>query len=190
MGTSPVDEPEREARARLPLGVANALYPGRMVTAAVLVPLIERRDDLHLLLTRRTDDLRDHPGQVSFPGGRVDAGDDDPLATALRETEEELGIPRSAVELLGYLSPHAVVTGFVITPVVGLIDPTVAWRPDPLEVAEVFEVPWSFLCNPANLARSVRHMHGIAIPLLEFRYGSHRIWGATANIIYTLINII
>jgi 8-oxo-dGTP pyrophosphatase MutT (NUDIX family) len=168
--------------------VAEALFPGRLVAAAVLVPLIVRDDDLHLLLTRRTDDLRDHPGQVSFPGGRVEARDATALATALRESEEELGIPPGAVEVLGFLPPHAVVTGFVITPVVCLIQGAVAWRPDPLEVAEAFEVPWSFLSDPANLHRSMRQMRNIEIPLLEFRYGSHRIWGATASIIETLIN--
>lgn len=147
---------------------------------------MERPHGLTVLLTRRTEHLRDHPGQISFPGGRVDPGDASALATALREAEEELGIHASQISLAGYLPPHAVVTGFAVTPVVGFVSPDVQLQPDPREVAEAFEVPLEFFLEPANLTQATRRVREIEVPLLEYQYATHRIWGATANILQSL----
>ena len=180
--TTPAQDPESEARATLPPGVA-ALFPDPLIPAAVLVPLVERESGLTVLLTRRTDHLRDHPGQISFPGGRVAAADLSPLATALRETREELGIASELIELAGYLPAHAVVTGFAVTPVVGFLPGSLEVVPDPVEVAEAFEVPLAFILDPANAIRGLRRIGHMDIPVWEYRYRSHRIWGATANIL-------
>ena len=118
--------------------------------AAVLFPIVQRPQGHTVLLTQRTDHLRDHAGQVSFPGGRVDAVDVSPQATALRETQEEIGLSPSHIEIFGYLPQYYTGTGFVVTPVVGLLTPPFELQPDPFEVAEIFEVPLSFLLDPAN----------------------------------------
>jgi 8-oxo-dGTP pyrophosphatase MutT (NUDIX family) len=188
-GTAPPQDPESAARAALPPGVAAA-FPDRLIPAAVLVPLVERPAGLTVLLTRRTDHLRDHPGQISFPGGRVAADDLSPLATALRETREELGISSALVELAGYLPAQAVVTGFAVTPVVGFLPGSLVVLPDPVEVAEAFEVPLAFILDPANAISGLRRIGRVEIPVQEFRYASHRIWGATANILNALRLII
>lgn len=181
-GTAPAQDPESAARAALPPEVA-ALFPNPLIPAAVLVPLVERASGLTVLLTRRTAHLRDHPGQISFPGGRVAVTDANPLAAALRETREELGISSALVELAGYLPPQLVVTGFTVTPVVGFLPGSLALRPDPVEVAEVFEVPLGFILDPVNAIGGLRRIGHLEIPVWEYRYGSHRIWGATANIL-------
>lgn len=128
--------------------------------AAVLVPLVMHEAGLSLLLTLRTDHLRDHAGQVSFPGGRAEPSDVDATDTALREAEEEVGLARHHVEVIGALPTYTTVTNFIVTPVVGLVSPGCTMRPDPFEVAELFEVPLSFLMNPANHRR-----HGFESPL-------------------------
>ncbi len=151
--------------------------------AAVLIPLVAR-GDLRLLLTRRTAHLHDHAGQISFPGGRVDDGDRDPVHTALREAEEEIGLPSAAVELLGKLPEYVTSTGYRVTPVVGLIERDFALVLDSFEVDEAFEVPLSFLMNPMNHERRRIAFDGAprtfyAMPWTE---GGRRyfIWGATA----------
>lgn len=143
-----------------------------------------------MLLTRRTDHLRDHPGQISFPGGRLDPRDTGPLAAALRETAEELGIPSGLVEIAGYLPAHAVVTGFAVTPVVGFLPGVLDLRPDSFEVAEVFEVPLDFLLNPHNAIAGFRRIESFELPVWEYRYESRRIWGATAHILRSFVSII
>jgi 8-oxo-dGTP pyrophosphatase MutT (NUDIX family) len=152
--------------------------------------LVERSSGLTVLLTRRTEHLRDHPGQISFPGGRVEPGDAGPLATALREASEELGLLTDWIEVAGFLPPHAVVTGFVVTPVVGFLQADLALKLDAEEVAEAFEVPLQFFLEPGNLRQSIRRVRDVEVPLLEFSYGGHRIWGATANILSSLIEIL
>jgi 8-oxo-dGTP pyrophosphatase MutT (NUDIX family) len=183
-------DPAGAALARLPAGVAPALFPRPLVPAAVLLPLLIRGGELTVLLTRRTDHLRDHPGQISFPGGRMDPGEVDPRVTALRELQEELGVPGARVEVAGYLPPHAVVTGFVVTPVVGFLPGDAQLIPDGHEVAETFDVPLEFFRDPANLRVSRREVRGVTVPLREFHFGRHRIWGATANILETFITLI
>lgn len=154
-----------------------------LTPAAVLFPIVSRANGQTVLLTKRTAHLKDHPGQISFPGGRVETTDPTPIHTALRETAEEIGLGEAHVEILGFLPEYRTVTGFRITPVVGLVTPPFELRADPFEVAEVFEVPLSFLLDPANHQRqSVEYKGGLrqyyAIP-----YGEYLIWGATAGMI-------
>lgn len=154
--------------------------------AAVLVPLVARGGTFHVVLTRRAAHLRAHAGQIGFPGGRVDEGDASVAATALREAEEEIGLPPSAVELLGSLPEYATGTGFLVTPLIGRVLRPVAWRRQPAEVAAVFEVPLAFLLDPAN-HRPHRLIHqGRPIDLVSMTYGEHFIWGATAAMVAEL----
>ena len=121
---------------------------GEPRSAAVLVPIVNRPDGLAVLFTERSVDLPDHPGQISFPGGRIEPGDADAVAAALREAEEEIGLPRDRVTLLGRLADYETVTGYRVTPIVGWVEPPFPLKPDPVEVADVFEVPLSFLLDP------------------------------------------
>lgn len=160
------------------------------VEAAVLVGLVLREAGLAVVLTRRTDALRQHAGQVSFPGGRIEADDADPIAAALREAREEIGLaPRQATPW-GYLDPLSTITGYRVLPVVAGIDPAFVAAPDPGEVAEVFEVPLDYLMTPDNLARIDIQYRGRPRRVLEYRSYEHapdqRIWGATASILFNL----
>jgi len=157
-----------------------------LVAASVLFPIVLREHGPTVLLTQRNDHLRDHPGQISFPGGRVEQSDLSPAHTALREAEEEIGLSPSRVEIIGFLPEYCTVTGYRITPVVGLLTPPFQLRPAPSEVAEVFEVPLSFLLNPANHERHSREDSTGTRHFFAVSYGSHFIWGATAGIIVTL----
>ncbi len=159
--------------------------------AAVLVPLFESRGVPHLLLTRRTDKVEYHKGQISFPGGRHDAGDADLLATALRETHEEIGLAPSLVEVWGRLDEiETFVTGFAITPFVGLIPPPANPKPNPDEIAEILTVPLAAFLDPANLR--VEHVvrEGISLELVYYENLSHLVWGATARIIRGLVELL
>ena len=154
--------------------------------AAVLVPLVRRESGLTVLFTRRTAHLNDHAGQISFPGGRCEPGDAYPAETALREAAEEIGLVPARVEVLGELGKYVTVTGYRVTPVVGLVTPPLELRPDDFEVAEVFEVPLEFLLDPANHQRNSvvhegRERHYYAIP-----YRQYYIWGATAGMLMNL----
>ena len=170
---------------------AISLAEGTRVTeAAVLVPLVNRPGRVHLLLTQRTPHLDDHAGQISFPGGRVEAADADREATALRETEEEIGLGRGTVALLSRLPVYEIPSGFRITPVVGWIEPPFTLKPDPFEVAAAFEAPLDHFLDVANYQRREfrfrgRHRHYMAIPY-EGRY----IWGATAGMLYDLCRML
>ncbi|MCE2509765.1 MAG: CoA pyrophosphatase [Alphaproteobacteria bacterium] len=154
--------------------------------AAVLVPLVEREGGMTVLLTRRTDHLADHAGQISFPGGRLESTDRDPEAGALRETEEELGIPRTAIELVGRLDTYLTRTGFEVVPVVGLLTPPFPLKPDRFEVADVFEVPLGHLLEPANYLRHERLYGGRSAYYYAIPYGDRYIWGATAGMLRNL----
>lgn len=164
--------------------------------AAVLVPLVQREDrgdgGLHVLLTRRTDHLRDHAGQVSFPGGRSEPEDGSPAATALRETAEEVGLAPQLVEVIGQLPVYTTVTRFVVTPVVALVQPPFELALDSFEVADAFEVPLAYLMNPANHRRHVFTWEGgerqfISVPWPAPGGGEEFfIWGATASMLRNL----
>ena len=146
----------------------------------MLVPVVERPGGHTLLFTRRTERLQDHAGQVSFPGGGREACDTDPIQTALRETEEEVGLGRQHVEVVGYLQGYLTVSAYAVTPVVGLVTPDFRLNPDPLEVAEIFEVPFLFLADPQNLQVKERDFAGHQFNYYQFDYQGHVIWGATA----------
>jgi 8-oxo-dGTP pyrophosphatase MutT (NUDIX family) len=174
----------------------GGLFAGRTPAAAsVLVPLVERADGLHLLLTRRTDHLRDHAGQISFPGGRVESHDADAVATALRETEEEVGLARTHVDVIGTLPHYTTVTAFVVTPIVAIVRPPFSLALDTFEVAEAFEVPLPFLMNPAHHRRHRVELDGVMRQFLSMPWhgaggdGQTReyfIWGATAAMLRNL----
>jgi 8-oxo-dGTP pyrophosphatase MutT (NUDIX family) len=166
--------------------LADLLPPEPLRPAAVLVGLREHPRGTAVLLTRRQDALRHHAGQISFPGGRVDPGDGGPLAAALRETEEEVGLPMAAIEPVGWLDAYATITGFHVYPLVARIDPERPLHPNADEVAEAFEVPLDFLMDPDS-ARHVRvEWRGRERALVEFHWGGHRIWGATAAMLVNL----
>jgi len=154
--------------------------------AAVLVGLIDRADGLTVLLTKRTDHLEHHPGQVSFPGGHIEDDDHDAVYAALRETEEEVGVSPERVEVIGRLDTYITGTGFEVTPVVGLITPPFDLNPDPHEVAEVFEVPLDFLLDPTNHQRHSRVFSGRTRHYYAMPYADYFIWGATAGMLMDL----
>jgi len=160
------------------------------VPAAVLVPLVNHPQGLTVLLTQRTAHLYDHAGQISFPGGRVDPGDESRVATALREAEEETGLPQSAVQVIGTLPEYDIPTGFRVTPVVGWIQPPVELAPDPFEVAELFEVPLAFFLDPANYQRHSDDSRGYRRYYYALPYEGRNIWGATAGMLYTLYQML
>lgn len=163
---------------------------GALTPAAVLVPLVTHADGVSVLLTQRTDHLHDHAGQVSFPGGRLDAGDDDALAAALRETEEEIGIAPDKVDIIGRLDDYVTGTGYLVTPVVGLLTPPIETKADPFEVAEIFEVPLEFLIDPGNHGRKSLTWKGVLRHFYAMEYGERYIWGATAGMLVNLSEIL
>jgi 8-oxo-dGTP pyrophosphatase MutT (NUDIX family) len=154
--------------------------------AAVLIPVIAHPQGLTVLFTQRTPHLRSHSGQVSFPGGRAEPGDAGAEFTALREAEEEIGLSPTAVEVLGKLPDYRTRTGYRVTPVVGLLRPPIAFRPDPHEVAEIFEVPLVFLLDERNRQRRTREFQGNQVGFYVFEYGEKVIWGATAGMLVNL----
>ena len=155
--------------------------------AAVLVPVVRRQDALNVLLTVRTDQLSQHAGQVSFPGGRMEPDDADVVATALRETREEVGIESALLQPFGYLDSLETVSGFSVTPVVAWLDARYEARPDPREVAQVFEVPLEFFLVPQNLRRVRMEYRGRKREVIEFAREGPRIWGATAMMLRNLV---
>jgi 8-oxo-dGTP pyrophosphatase MutT (NUDIX family) len=163
--------------------------PGREGTprpAAVLVPLVNRPEGLQVLLTQRSDTLPDHPGQISFPGGRVEPGDGSAAAAALREAAEEVGLPSTQVSVLGHLSDYETVTGYRVTPVVGWVEPPFELAPDPIEVADIFEVPLAFVLDPAHQQRHFRMLGALRRDFWAIPYGERYIWGATAAMLLIL----
>ncbi len=170
--------------------LADLLGDAVPVEAAVLVGLVPRDDGLRVLLTRRTDSLRNHAGQVSFPGGRIEPDDASAVAAALREAQEEIGVASTLVAPIGFLDPMLTVTGFRVLPVVARVDPGYVAIPDPNEVDEVFEVDLDFLLAPASLQSIGMDYRGRVRHVLEFqrapRAPQHRIWGVTAAILFNL----
>ena len=162
----------------------------RLIPAAVLVGLVERPQGMQILFTKRTPHLTDHAGQISFPGGRVDPHDADAAAAALREAEEEVGLPRGQVEMIGRLDTYVTRTGFEVTPCVGFVAPPEAYRPDPFEVAEVFEVPLGFFLDPASRKLESRVYQGRERFFYAFPWGDYYIWGATAGMLNNLVEVL
>jgi len=163
---------------------------GALKPAAVLVPLVTHNSGMTVLLTQRTDHLHDHAGQVSFPGGRVDDGDGDALAAALRETEEEVGIASDMIEIVGRLDDYVTGTGYLVTPVVGLLVPPIETEADPFEVADIFEVPLEFIVDPENRGRKSLTWKGKLRHFYAMEYGERYIWGATAGMLVNLSEIL
>jgi 8-oxo-dGTP pyrophosphatase MutT (NUDIX family) len=174
-------------RVLLSAAEATALDVLGRTDAAVLVPLYVEGDQLHAVFTKRREDLRRHPGEISFPGGRQDEGDADLEMTALREAEEEIGLPRDAVELVGALQPTpTIATGYAIYPFVGLIEPGLTWTLSPREVAQVLELPLRELRDGYVRQRLIRR--GLPIRTDTYVVGDHLIWGATARILSDLFD--
>lgn len=162
------------------------LGPGEQRQAAVLVGVVPRDTAPTVLLTRRNDRLRHHAGQVSFPGGRIEAEDASPAAAALREANEEVGLLPTQAGLLGYLDPLVTITGFRVVPVLAMLEPGFVPAPDPSEVAEAFEVPLDLLLDPDRLERIELQFGGRPRSVLQYRYERQRIWGVTASILFNL----
>lgn len=178
--------PPGPAPADLPPGLApiGQSLPER--AAAVLVPVIAYPGAPSVLFTRRTEHLADHPGQVSFPGGRIEPGDPDPVAAALRETEEELGLARTRIRVVGCLREYRTLTNYRVTPVVGILRPGCTLTPDPEEVADVFEIALSDLRDPAQRRLQSRTVDDIEVSWWVYDCGAHPVWGATAAMLVEL----
>lgn len=177
------------AHIELPLKLGHLLTERSvsvMKPAAVLVPIIRRPQGHTVLLTKRAAHLRNHQGQISFPGGRRDAGDDSFAAAALREAQEEVGLPPAVVQVLGYLDDYPTFTGYRITPVVGYIEADFVAAPEPGEVAEAFELPLDWITGEDRFQRRSMSRGGFEIEFYELLFQGHSIWGATAGILWNL----
>ena len=191
---------ERRARGEVTnrsaaLGGDHVLNPSMrpredLIPASVLVPLVDRPGGMTVLLTQRTDHLRDHAGQVSFPGGRAEPEDDSHEATALRETEEEVGLSADHVEIVGRLDYYIVRSGYQVAPVVGIVQPPFELKADSFEVAEVFEAPLSFFLDKSNHKLTSRMHDGVERSFYEMPYNGYYIWGATAGMLVNLSTVL
>ena len=171
--------PEFKAQVR-------ALLPERQIAAAVLVPPVERDGEFTVLLTQRAATLKDHAGQISFPGGRIEPQDRDAWEAALREAHEEIGLGSQRVEFAGYLPDHLIFTGYRVTPVVGFVRGDYALRLDASEVHDAFEVPLDFLLDAANHRPRRARLGNLSLDMFDIPYGERNIWGATAAMLMTL----
>lgn len=190
-------DPNGRGDAKLERQLDGDIRPGRVALdraptpAAVLVPLVERPEGTTVLLTQRTDHLAHHPGQISFPGGRLEESDGgDFVVAALRETQEEIGLLPERVTVLGRLDEYITGTGFMVIPVVGVIQPPFETTADPFEVAEVFEVPLAFVLDPENHKLNRRVVEGRHRPFWALTYEERVIWGATAGILVNLSEVL
>ena len=168
---------------------SEAVKTENLIEAAVLIPIVERNDGLKVILTKRSNNLKQHPGQVSFPGGKSEKTDKSLVATALRETREEIGINNKNVEILGQLSQHVTITGFKITPFIGKIRTGFSTKIQTSEVSEIFEVPLSYLSNPKNFRVESVKWKGKKRFFYSIPYGPYYIWGATARILKNLADL-
>lgn len=173
-----VESSDFDLNADVELPAGRVLRP-----AGVLAPIIEQNGQLELLLTKRSSALKHHPGQIAFPGGKQDGGDSDVIAAALREAREEIGLPSESVEILGTLPSHETVTGFIVTPVIGLVQQPFTIRPEPGEVEEVFAVPLDHVLNADNYVIQSRRWRGKQRYYYVVPYGPYYIWGATARML-------
>jgi 8-oxo-dGTP pyrophosphatase MutT (NUDIX family) len=165
----------------IPPRVFKSLRP-----ASVLVPVMRRAGGLRVLLTRRSESLRSHKGQISFPGGGREEADETAAAAAKREAFEEAGIPPAAVEVIGYLDDYPTITRYLVTPVVGMVEDLAEVKPCAREVAEIFEVPLEFVVAQESFERKFFTRDGINVPFFELNWGAYRIWGATAGMLWNL----
>jgi 8-oxo-dGTP pyrophosphatase MutT (NUDIX family) len=192
-GSQPGGDPVKALIAGLEPAQAvelRKLLPAEFSRAAVLVPIVDRPEGLSVLLTQRASHLKHHPGQISFPGGRMEAIDASPWDTALRETEEEIGLGRDHVSLAGYLADHFVISGYLVTPAVAFVRTGFELRLDLTEVDEVFEVPLEFVLDPANHVPRERRFGGHTFQAFDIPYQRHNIWGATAGMLMTLYRML
>lgn len=180
--TDPLDVTLPPGSGRWPVALRRRLTVS-LAPAGVLIPIMERAGGLSVLLTQRAADLKHHAGQIAFPGGRMEAADRDLRDTALRETEEEVGIAPRHIAVIGYLDAMPTITGFAVTPVVGLVHEAAQLRLDRTEVEEAFEVPLRFLLDERNDRFAEREAFGLRLPMVEMHYEGRRIWGATAQML-------
>ncbi len=179
-------------RSRLAAYAAREVAREDRPAAAVLIPLYNYRGELHVVLTKRTDRVEHHKGEISFPGGARDPEDTDLVFTALRESHEEIGLLPEHVDVLGRIDDFVTVSGFHVTPYVGALDASVSpylWRPQAAEVAEVLEVPLSHLLDPLNLVMQERVLNGRASLMEAYRFGEHLIWGATSRMLANFMRV-
>ena len=163
---------------------------GSLRPAGVLIPIIDRAGELTVLFTQRSADLTHHPGQISFPGGSMEEHDANLRATALRETHEEIGISPQQVSVIGYLGPTPTITGYAVTPTIGIVDPSSELIIDAMEVEYAFEVPLEFLLDEGSVQYTQREFDGQEVPVVEFQYEGQRIWGVTAHILQVFRKIV
>jgi 8-oxo-dGTP pyrophosphatase MutT (NUDIX family) len=166
------------------------LIPAKPTPAAVLVPIVDHADGLTVLLTQRAADLKQHAGQISFPGGRLEPGDADAHEAALREADEEIGLGREYVEVIGYLPDHLIISGYRVTPVVAFVRPGFELKLDTTEVSEAFEVPLRFVLDPVHHKARRRQLGEGEIEVYDIPYGERNIWGATAGMLMTLYRLL
>lgn len=189
--------PPVDAREALPGGISSELvprlrqyFPPEPVAAAVLVPIVDHPHGLSVLLTQRASHLKNHAGQISFPGGRIEQHDLGPQEAALREAEEEIGLAREHVAIAGYLEPHLILSGFWVTPVVGFVRPGFTLRLDPREVESAFEVPLSHILDPSNHRARERVLGDVSVQVYDIPYRGYNIWGATAGMLLGLYRLL
>ncbi len=170
--------------------IAKREAAGKVTKAAVLIPLVLKEEGLSVLLTQRTNHLRDHAGQISFPGGSMDPEDQSPNDTALRESQEEIGLDPKRVEIIGHMPQYLTVSGYSVTPVVGLVQAQAEYVLDEFEVADVFEVPLSFLLDPANHQVRLWQSEQGGRRFYSMPYENRFIWGATAGMLRNLYHLL
>lgn len=189
----PATDPHSAMPAGFSAEVAEAVrqyFPAAPAAAAVLVPLVDHHDGLTVLLTQRASHLKNHAGQISFPGGRIESSDAGPLAAALRETEEEIGLSREHVTFAGYLEPHLVLSGYWVTPVVGFVQPGFELTLDRREVESTFEVPLLHVLDASNHQARERMLGTTKVHVYDIPYGERHIWGATAGMLMSLYKLL
>jgi len=192
-GTTPGGDPLDAWVAGLTPEQTSALrrqLPASFSRAAVMVPLVERPEGLTVLLTQRASHLKHHPGQISFPGGRIEPTDAGPWEAAVRETREEIGLESGFASLAGYLHDHMVLTGYLITPAVAFVRPGFTLELDVTEVEDVFEIPLQFVLDPAHHVPRTRAFGGHEFLTLDIPYGDRHIWGATAGMLLSLCRLL